>query len=65
MVEGDSKAAFSIAIASSCREGHSSLPWIAPFIFKQYFIIMCVKQGYIKYSFLSLPTHGWLHESLC
>ena len=28
LVEGDSKAPFSIATTSRCREGHYSFPWI-------------------------------------
>ena len=30
LVEGDPKAPFSIATKQKCKEGHCSIPWIAP-----------------------------------
>ena len=35
VVEGDSKAPFSIATTPRCRGGHYSFPWIAP-LYPQY-----------------------------
>ena len=37
-----------------CRRGHYSFPWIAPFTLDPYLLMLSVKQGSIKYHFLSL-----------
>ena len=52
LVEGDPKAPFSIATTLRCRGGRYSFPWIAPLY--PYIIMLSVKQGGIKYHFLSL-----------
>ena len=54
LVESDPKASFSIATTPRCRGGHYFFPWIAPFTLDPYFIMLSVKQGGIKYHFLSL-----------
>ena len=54
VVEGDPKAPFSIATTPRCRERHYSFPWIAPLYLDLYLIMLSVKQGGIKYHFLSL-----------
>ena len=54
IVEGDPKAPFSIATTLRCRGGHYSFPWITPLTFDPYLIMLSVKQGGIKYHFLSL-----------
>ena len=51
LVEGDPKAPFSIATQSRCRKGRYSIPWIAPLYLYQE--MLCVKQGGIKYQFLT------------
>ena len=48
VVDGDPNAPFSLATTPRCRGGWYSLPWIAPLI------MLSVKQGGIKYHFLSL-----------
>ena len=52
-VEGDPSAPFSIANAERCREGRYSFTWIAPLYPWSYLIKLSVKQGGIKYHFLS------------
>ena len=53
MVAGDPKAHFSIATIPRCRGGHySPFPELFHFTLDPY--IMSVKQGSIKYHFLSL-----------
>ena len=52
IVEGDPKAPFSIATTPSCRGGCYSFSWIVPLY--PYLIMLSVKQGSIKYHFLSL-----------
>ena len=51
IVEGDPKAPFSVATTVRCWKGHYSSPWIAPFTFDPYLIVLSVKQGGIKYHF--------------
>ena len=53
---------FSIVTTPKGREGHYSYPWIAPLTLNPYFIMLSVKQGGIKYHFLSLwydSTWDW------
>ena len=57
VVEGDLRAPFSIAITPRCREERNSFRWIAPL--DTFFIVLSVKQGGIKYQFLSL----WLDST--
>ena len=52
--EGDLKAPFSIATTPRCRGGHYSFFGLLHFTFDPYHIILNVKQGGIKYYFLSL-----------
>ena len=52
IVEGDPNAPFSIAATPRCRGGRYFFPWIAQLY--PYFIMLSVKQGGIKYHFLSL-----------
>ena len=54
LVEGDPKAPFSIATTSRCRGGCYSFLWIALLYLDPYLIMLSVKQGGIKYHFLSL-----------
>ena len=54
IVEGDLKAPFQIATTTRCRGGCYSFPWIAPLTLNPYLIMLSVKQGGIKYHFLSL-----------
>ena len=54
IVEGDPKANFSIATTPRCRGGCYFFPWIAPLYLDPYLIMLSVKQGRIKYHFLSL-----------
>ena len=59
-VEGDPKAPFSIATTPKCKRWCYSIPWIAPL--DPYLKMMSLKQGGIKYHFLSLwygSTWGW------
>ena len=53
VVECDPKAAFSIASTPRCRGGYYSFSWIAPLTLDSYHIMLSVKQGGIKYHFLS------------
>ena len=48
------KGSFSIATTLRSREGHYSFPLIAHFTLDPYLIMLSVKQGSIKYHFLSL-----------
>ena len=62
LVEGDPKAPFSIATTSMCRVGRYSFPRLLHFPLDSYFIMLSVKQGGIKYHFLSLwydSTKDW------
>ena len=54
VVEGDTKASFSIAITPRFKGGYYSFAWIVPLALDPYFLILGVKQGGIKYHFLSL-----------
>ena len=54
IVEGDPKAPFSIATTPRCRGGRYSFPGLLHFTFDAYLIMLSVKQGGIKYHFLSL-----------
>ena len=53
LVEGDLKALFSIATILRCREGCYSIPLLR-FILDPQLVMLSVKQGGIKYHFLSL-----------
>ena len=54
IVEGNLKVPFSIAIIPRCGRRCNPFPWIAPLTLDPYFIMLSVKQGGIKYYFLSL-----------
>ena len=63
VVEGDPKVPFSIATTPRCRGERNSFLWIAPFTVDPYLIMLRVKQGDIKYYFLSLwndTTRDWV-----
>ena len=53
IVEGDSKALFSIALHRGVEEGDTSFPGSLPFTLDTYFIVLSVKQGGINYHFWS------------
>ena len=53
VVEGDSKAPFSIATTPMCMGECYSFPTIAQLYLDTYLIILSIKQGGIKYHFLS------------
>ena len=53
-VEGDPKAPFSIATTPRCRGGRYSFPRLLHFTLDPCLIMLSVKQGGIKYHFLSL-----------
>ena len=57
LVEDDPKALFSIATTPRCRGGCSSFPGLLHFALNAYLIMLSVKQGGIKYHFLS-PQPG-------
>ena len=54
IVEGNPKAPFSIATTPRCRGGRYSFPGLLYFTLDPYLIMLSVKQGGIKYHFLSL-----------
>ena len=54
VVDGESKAPFSIATTPRCREGRYSFPQIIPLFPLYVTYMLSVKQGGIKYHFLSL-----------
>ena len=54
VVEGDLKAPFSIATTQRCREGTTPSLGLLHFTLDMYLIMLSVKQGGIKYHFLSL-----------
>ena len=54
IIKGNPKALFSIATILRCREGRYSFPWVAPLTLDMYLVMLSVKQGGIKYRFLSL-----------
>ena len=60
LVVGDQKAPFLIATTPRCWGGRYSIPWIA--LLYPYLIMLSVKQGGIKYQFLSFwydSTWDW------
>ena len=62
LVEGDPKATFFIATTPRCRGERYSIPGLLLFTLDPYLIILSVKQGGIKYHFLSLwyvSTWDW------
>ena len=66
IVEGNPKAPFSIATTPMCRGGRYSFPGLLYFILDPYLIMLSVKQGGIKYHFLSLwydSTWDWTQVS--
>ena len=66
IVEGNRKAPFSIATTPRCRGGGYSFPGLLYFTLDTYLIILSVKQGGIKYHFLSLwydSTWYWTQVS--
>ena len=66
LVEGDSKAPFSIATTSRCRWGATSFPGWLHIIFDPYLIILSAKQCSIKYHFLNIwydSTWKWIPVS--
>ena len=52
--ESNLKTPFSLTATPRCMGRHYSFPWIAPLTLKPYLIMLRVKQGGIKYHFLSL-----------
>ena len=60
VVEDDPKAPFLISITPRCRIGHYTFPGLLHFTLDSYLIMLSVKQGNIKYHFLSL----W-YDSTC
>ena len=54
LLEGDPHAPFSIATPPRCRGGATSFPGLLHFTLDPYLIVLSVKQGGIKYHFLSL-----------
>ena len=66
IVEGNPKAPFSIATTPKCRGGRYSFPGLLYLTLDQYLIMLSVKQGGIKYHFLSLwydSTWDWTQVS--
>ena len=66
IVEGNPKAPFSIATTPRCRGGRYSFPGLLYFTLDPYLIMLSVKQGSIKYHFLSLwydSTWDWTKVS--
>ena len=66
IVESDPKASFSIAITQRCKEGSTPFPGLPHFTLDSYLIMLSVKQGSIKYHFLSLwydSTWDWTQIS--
>ena len=66
IVEGNPKAPFSIATTPMCRGGRYSFPGLLYFTLDPYLIMLSVKQGGIKYHFLSLwydSTWDWTQVS--
>ena len=61
VVEGNPKGPFSIATTPICREGITSFPGSLHFTLDPYLIMLCAKQGGIKYHFESLV---WLDLGL-
>ena len=66
IVEGNPKAPFSIATTPRRRGGRYSFPGLLYFTLDPYLIMLSVKQGDIKYYFLSLwydSTWDWTQVS--
>ena len=66
IVEGNPKAPFSIATTPRCRGGRYSFPGWLYFTLDPHLIMLSVKQGGIKYHFLSLwydSTWDWTQVS--
>ena len=66
IVEGNPKAPFSIVTTPMCRGGRYSFPGLLYFNLDPYLIMLSVKQGGIKYHFLSLwydSTWDWTQVS--
>ena len=66
IVEGNPKAPFSIATTPRCRGGRYSFPGLLYFTLDPYLIMLSVKQGGIKFRFLSLwydSTWDWTQVS--
>ena len=66
IVEGNPKAPFSIATTPKCGGGRYSFPGLLYFTLDPYLIMLSVKQGGIKYHFLSLwydSTWDWTQVS--
>ena len=66
IVEGNPKVTFSIATTLRCRGGRYSFPGWLHFTLDLYLIMLSVKQGGIKYHFLSLwydSTWDWTQVS--
>ena len=67
LVEGDPKARFSIVPTPRCRRGRYSFLWMTPlYPWSLPYNVNSVKQGGIKYHFLSLwydPTWDWTSVS--
>ena len=60
--QGQPKGSFSIATMPRCRRSHYSFPWITPLTLDPSRIMLTVKQGGIKYQFLSFwydSTWDW------
>ena len=58
VVEGDSKAPFSLATTPKCTEGATLFTGLLQFTLDMCLIMLCVKQGSIKYIFLSLTFNS-------
>ena len=54
IVKGNQKAPFSIATTPRCRGGYYSFSWFATLTLDLCLIMLSVKEGAIKYHFLSL-----------
>ena len=59
VVEGGSKAPFSIATTPRCWVGCLSLPWIAQLTFDPHFIMLRMKKGVIMYIFWVFGMTWW------
>ena len=64
IVKGDPNAPFSIATTPRCRGGSYSFFGLLYFTLDPYLIMLSVKQGGIKYHFLSLWSPGPLANTL-
>ena len=58
IIEDKPKASFSVVTTLKHRGSYNSFAWIASLILDPYFIRLSVRQGGIKYSFLSLWYHS-------